>query len=236
MLKKMFVTGLMMIVLIAIGASAYNTYAESRNEPDAISKVSMLIPPDETAVEDTNIGLESDAISNQESNMIVQNETTANETTTDVVPVVPDENSLDIYPSQSPNTAYQASGQGNRYGGQARGGGRGNRTGTGNGAPQPQNGFQEWVTLLGTVSSYNPPELTLTTIDGQEWSVQLSNVNYLNEIGFSLIEGETVTVKGFYDHDGGFTAGEITLQSGETTYTLRDQSGRPEWAGGPNRG
>lgn len=100
----------------------------------------------------------------------------------------------------------------------------------GTGIPAPQNGMSELITLAGIVTSYAPPSLTLTTADGQVFTVEVGNLNYLSSLGASITSGEGVTITGFYDQNGGLTVSTLTLDSG-ASYTLRDELGRPSWRG-----
>lgn len=101
----------------------------------------------------------------------------------------------------------------------------------GTGVPAPQNGMGELITLEGIVTSYAPPSMTLTTADGQVFTVEVGNINYLSSLGASITSGEGVTITGFYDQNGGLTVSTLTLDSG-VSYTLRDELGRPSWRGG----
>jgi hypothetical protein len=56
---------------------------------------------------------------------------------------------------------------------------------------------------------------------------------YLQEMGFELLNGDTVQVSGFWE-DGEFKAESIT-RDGEMI-ALRDESGRPIWSGAARGG
>jgi hypothetical protein len=131
---------------------------------------------------------------------------------------------------------------GNGQGGQGRGAGNGGGGGRGQGAqgqqgggsgvPNPQNGLTEWVTISGVVSNLAVPDLTLVTDDGQTIVVQLGSASYLSSIGLSLSEGDAVTLNGFYETGGSLAVGSITIDATGQTFTLRDELGRPTWRGG----
>ena len=122
--------------------------------------------------------------------------------------------------------------------------GNGNRGGA-NGArgqnqasnvPAPENGLQEWVTFSGQVSSFSENYFTLLTADGQQLPIQLGSLNYITSLNLALQEGDAVTVVGFWETVDTFTAGTITLDATGEVINLRDEIGRPMWAGGgPNR-
>lgn len=114
---------------------------------------------------------------------------------------------------------------------QGRGQGNGSRRSANN--PAPRNNLTEWTVYHGTVTAVAAPGFTMLTDDGQTITVELGNQNYLAELGLVLNVGDQVTVKGFVDVNGGFAAGEITLDATGQTFTLRDEIGRPQWAGGP---
>jgi hypothetical protein len=141
----------------------------------------------------------------------------------------------------------QGQGQGNGAGNsQANGGGygrsenRSSNTAQGSraniGTSSPQNGFTEWVTFTGTVSQYSGPQFTLLTADGQSIPAEPGNISYQAEIGLALKDGDTVTVTGFWDANGGLALGSLTLESSGETFNFRDDLGRPLWSGGRSRG
>jgi hypothetical protein len=132
--------------------------------------------------------------------------------------------------------AYGSGGQGN--GGQGNGnqrGGQGNGQANGSGVPQAQANLREVSTVSGVVQAYAYGTLTLLTDDGQTLGVQLGNQNYVNSLGFNPQPGQHLSVTGFTGDQGLFTAITITLDDG-TTYTFRQETGRPGWAGGRGNG
>lgn len=97
----------------------------------------------------------------------------------------------------------------------------------------PQSNLGEWQTLSGTVREYLAPNFVLVTEDGQQIAAQLGNLSYVNKIGLQLAEGQSVTVAGATDSSGGFAIKAITVDG--NTYNLRDENGRPLWAGRGNK-
>lgn len=115
--------------------------------------------------------------------------------------------------------------QGNGYGGS-----NGNaQTGT------PQGNLSNLTNLHGTVSAYAYGTLTLVTDDGQTVGVQLGNQSYVASLGFNPQVGQALTVSGFPGEQGLFSATSITLDNG-MTFTFRESTGRPGWAGGKGKG
>ncbi len=116
-------------------------------------------------------------------------------------------------------------GQGNGQGDSAR---SGDQTGTG------QAEVDEWLTLSGTVTSVDADLLVVETAGG-EVAVENRSWWYAQEQGFVAQVGDEVVLTGFYENDL-FEVGQIeNLNSGQTV-TLRDENGRPMWAGRGRRG
>ena len=84
----------------------------------------------------------------------------------------------------------------------------------------------EWETLSGTVTSIDY-QITIQTDDGE---VQVGMGRSAFWEGFALDIGDQVTVTGFYE-DGEFKAGTVENVTTGATITLRDEAGRPMWAG-----
>lgn len=91
-----------------------------------------------------------------------------------------------------------------------------------------------WITLGGSVVALKDGHLTaetdhgkVTTHIGPEWYWELR--------GIELGEGDQVVVAGFCEDDT-FQAARIEDSSTGAAVTLRDQTGRPLWAGGARAG
>lgn len=91
------------------------------------------------------------------------------------------------------------------------------------------------TTVHGVVASFDGYGVGMTTDDGQTLYVQLGNYTYTQSIGFAPQVGAGLTVNGFTGDQGAFTAITITLDNGQT-YTFREATGRPAWAGGKGKG
>jgi len=96
--------------------------------------------------------------------------------------------------------------------------------------PDPRVHVEEWFTLTGQVTSVDTTGLTLQTDDGQTLSIDLGPEWFWSDQGMTLAAGERVTVQVF-DEDGEIKIGQIRLESDGTLLQLRDDDGRPLWAG-----
>lgn len=93
----------------------------------------------------------------------------------------------------------------------------------------------EWLEVVGTVVSKNEEELVLQLQDGQEMIVECKSWTYALELGFTTEIGNEIKLYGFYEGKefeiGGFE--DLTTQ---LLTMVREESGRPFWAGGSGRG
>ena len=93
----------------------------------------------------------------------------------------------------------------------------------------------EWLEVVGTVVSMNDEELVLQLQDGQEMVVECKSWTYALELGFKTEIGNELKLYGFYEGEefeiGGFE--DLTTQ---LLTMVREESGRPFWAGGSGRG
>ncbi len=129
------------------------------------------------------------------------------------------------------NGPVSASGQG--QGGKGYHGGRTDWTpGAGDGTPNPQANVSEWLTLQGTVSNFTLTSFVLEADEGLI-PVQLGNSYFVENLGLTLQPGDRVTVTGFWESPEQFTARQVTLDATGQIFVLREESGRPLWAGGP---
>jgi len=124
------------------------------------------------------------------------------------------------------NASDNGAGLGNGNG-QGAGGGKGNSEeskGSGEGYAAT-----EWLTVSGEVIGLLDDELTIQAAEG-EMVVHLGPEWYWEAEGIALDPGDEVEVTGFYEGDEFETARIENLTTGESV-TLRDDSGRPMWAG-----
>ena len=114
---------------------------------------------------------------------------------------------------------------GNGGGGNGRGQGAGGAlTGEGTGLENPA---ETWTTVSGTVIAFED-ELLVETAEG-ELEVGTGPAWFWDENGIALNPGDEVVLHGFYEGDE-FELGAIENATGEAL-TLRDETGRPLWAG-----
>jgi hypothetical protein len=128
-------------------------------------------------------------------------------------------------------TAYTADGNGQGRGGYGQG--RGNEIGGQAGvglAPAT-----EWVTLQGVVAYVDQNALVTTTGEGGQVTVENRPWQFAQEQGFLAQVGDQVTLTGFYEGSD-LEVRQITDSTNGKTVLLRDESGRPGWAGRGRRG
>jgi hypothetical protein len=108
--------------------------------------------------------------------------------------------------------------------------GRGTATGDGTGIPQPEADVDEWVTIEGTVLHVDADAMVVQTAHGEEIVVEGRSWRFAQELTFSAGVGDQVTLLGFYE-DGDFEVGHIADATNGRSVSLREESGRPMWAG-----
>jgi hypothetical protein len=115
------------------------------------------------------------------------------------------------------------------YGGRGREDAPGDQTGTG------QANVEEWLTLQGTVVSLDADALVVQTVSGEQVTMENRPWWFAQEQGFSVQVGDQVTLIGFYEGDD-FEVGQMDDISKGQTVLVRDENGRPLWAGRGRRG
>jgi len=115
------------------------------------------------------------------------------------------------------------------YGGQGRDDAPGDGTGTG------QANVEAWLTVQGTVVAADADALVVQTAGGEQVTVENRPWWFAQEQGFSAQAGDQVTLVGFYEGDA-FEVGQIDDATNGQTVLLRDDNGRPLWAGRGRRG
>jgi hypothetical protein len=90
---------------------------------------------------------------------------------------------------------------------------------------------EEWVMVEGAVVQVPEPglELIVETVDGKQLEIGTGPTDLVGA-GFALEVGEAVQVTGFWEDDA-FKAVQITRLTTGQTFALRDELGRPNWAG-----
>jgi hypothetical protein len=85
--------------------------------------------------------------------------------------------------------------------------------------------------LAGTVVQLDGSELVLQTSEGEQIAAGLGKPSYWESLGITLQAGDPVEITGFWE-DGEFEVLTLTATATAQTAVLRDESGRPLWAGG----
>ncbi len=150
-------------------------------------------------------------------------------------------------------TGRQASAPGVGQGGQPEGGpadGFGSRNGTGRqgsdsgigqggqpeGAPADGSGLGQadvntWLTETGVIESVSADLWGIRLSDGTYLELEGRALRYLLENGFSVQAGDSFTITGFFDGEK-FEIGQVENVTTGATMRVRDENGRPLWAGG----
>jgi hypothetical protein len=109
-------------------------------------------------------------------------------------------------------------------GGQGRQNDPGDRTGSGEAE------VNEWLLIEGTVASVDENTLVVQTAADTQVRVENRAWWFAQEQGFSAQSGDQVTLTGFYD-GADLTVGRIENATSNQTVLIRDETGRPLWAG-----
>ena len=98
--------------------------------------------------------------------------------------------------------------------------------------PDPQAMVQadEWVTLNGSLLSFQGGSMTMATDTGEVISFQTGQPRFFSAQGITFQIGDEISVLGFYSGEQ-FSAGEVTQLATGARVMLRDPNGRPLWAG-----
>ena len=143
--------------------------------------------------------------------------------------------------AQAPGTGAPALGAGGQAldgGEQGQGQGRG-QGGFGNQAPSQagvgQAQVSEWVTLQGTVVQVDANALVVDADSGSLVTVENRPWWFAQQQGFAASVDDEVTLTGFYENDE-FEVGELDNATNGVVVEIREESGRPKWAGRGRRG
>ena len=93
----------------------------------------------------------------------------------------------------------------------------------------------EWLIVQGTVTGIDVNGLVVQTTEGQEFIVENRPWWFVQEQGFSAEVGDEVELVGFYEADE-YEVGQITNVTRGQIVPIREENGRPLWAGGGRRG
>ncbi len=132
---------------------------------------------------------------------------------------------------QEAGLGYGRAGQ--TSGEQAEGKGNGGQWGGRETTPvAPGNGAQavEWATVSGVVVSVQTDALLVKLDDGSSVEIVDRAWRFALQSGFDAHPGDALTLVGFYENED-FEVVKLTNQSTGQTTVVRDESGRPLWAG-----
>ena len=107
--------------------------------------------------------------------------------------------------------------------------GRGKGQGAQSGTDQAH-AAQEWVTLAGVVTTVDEDTLLVQTDDGAQVVVEGRAWRFAQEEGFWAASGDEVMLTGFHEGEE-FKVGRIEDTTSGPDVLLREDSGRPMWAG-----
>jgi hypothetical protein len=88
-----------------------------------------------------------------------------------------------------------------------------------------------WVQLQGIVVTADADGLAIALANGEEFLLEGRAWRFAQEQGFSAEAGHSVMLTGFYE-DGELEVSQIDNLSTALTTPIRDETGRPLWAGG----
>jgi hypothetical protein len=99
------------------------------------------------------------------------------------------------------------------------------------GQGQGQTQVAEWLTLTGSVAQIDESALIISHASGEAITVEGRPWRFALEQGFTAAVGDTLSVTGFYEGDV-FEVAQLANASRDQAVTIRQENGRPLWAGG----
>lgn len=108
--------------------------------------------------------------------------------------------------------------------------GKGQNDGDGDHTPDPQAQVDEWITIEGTLMSFQGGNMTMDTPEGEIIAFQTGQPRFFAGQNVTFQVGDEIIVVGFYE-DEQFMVGDITQVATGLRVMLRDPNGRPLWAG-----
>lgn len=136
----------------------------------------------------------------------------------------------------SSNDGRAGEGSGGRWRDATADGAVGRRPGEGYQVGESQSVSQDWLSVSGVVRSLDGSLMILRAESGELIEVTLGQSGYWEAQGVSLAAGDAVVVEGFYEDVDTLSARSLELAATGQTVVLRDDSGRPMWAGGRRGG
>ncbi|MCO6453351.1 MAG: hypothetical protein J5I90_21390 [Caldilineales bacterium] len=99
-----------------------------------------------------------------------------------------------------------------------------------NAQPLAESEDHEWLAWTGTVTAVDADELMLESDAGEQMLIEGRPWSFAQEAGFTAQVGDEVKLLGF-DEDGEFETGVFVNQRSGQEVQIREESGRPLWAG-----
>ncbi len=98
------------------------------------------------------------------------------------------------------------------------------------GVPNPQATAGEWAEYEGTVISSDDVMIVVETIDDTQIVIEGRALAFMQEVGYTTMVGNNLLINGFYE-DGEFKVATIDDLTTGDSIVIRDENGRPGWAG-----
>jgi hypothetical protein len=98
-----------------------------------------------------------------------------------------------------------------------------------------QDEVHDWITLQGTVSNVDESALLIRLSSGEVVTVEGRPWQFAQEQGFSAATGDEIALTGFYEGEN-FEAGQLANITDNLVIEIRQENGRPLWAGGGRQG
>lgn len=89
----------------------------------------------------------------------------------------------------------------------------------------------DWVSLSGQIITVGIEALEIQTGESEILEIEGRTWRYIQELGYTPIEGNEVVVKGFYEN-GEFEAASFEDLTAGLIFQIRDKYGKPMWGGG----
>jgi len=99
--------------------------------------------------------------------------------------------------------------------------------------PDPKAQVDEWITIEGSLTSFQSGSMTITTPQGEMIAFKTGQPRFFADQDVYFQVGDEIKVLGFYENEQ-LMAGEITQVATGLRVMLRDPNGRPLWAGAGN--
>ena len=112
-----------------------------------------------------------------------------------------------------------------------RGGGQGGSEATGDQTEE----VKDWLPIQGTVLSVSEEEMVVELTGGEQIIVEGRAWSFSQESGFVVNTGDQIQLTGFFE-EGDFEVGGMKNITTGDAVVLREESGRPLWAGAGGRG